>query len=142
VVQDAPPALRKLNSNVFAFFKNAKANFSLLRRSRYEVEGGYVTIDDVPFIPVYLVPTKQQKWKALAALLTELVANFDDSEWLETVTNQFTIPPDFTAKWCAILESDVVVVEEEPSTKEDDEMFDFTEENEQKENEGVTTGGG
>ncbi len=141
IVQDAPPALRKLNSNAYAFFKSAKSNYGVLRRSRFEVESGYVMIDDVPFLPVYLVPMKQKKWKALAGLLTELVANFVDSEWLETATSQFTVPPDFAGKWCAILERDEQLelpVEQPGTADDDDEMFDFDAEEEKQ----TTSGGG
>jgi hypothetical protein len=106
VVQDAPPALRKLNSNAFAFFKYAKDIFKILRRFRWEAEAGYVTVDELPFLPVYLVSCKKKKWKALAGLLTELVADVLEKDWLETASSALKIPDDFVTKWCAVLERD------------------------------------
>jgi hypothetical protein len=140
VVQDAPPALRKLNSNAYSFFKSAKKNFQVLRRFRFEAEGGYIMIDDVPFLPVYLVPTKQLKWKALGSLLTELVAEFLDREWLETATSQIAVPADFAGKWCTILDGVEMAEIETPSSpgEEDDEMFDAENEDEP----GSASGGG
>jgi hypothetical protein len=98
VVQDAPPALRKMNSNAYAFFRYAKSRFSPLRRYKFEAEDGYVSVDDVPFLLVYLVPTKQSKWRSLAEPLTELVADCLSKDWLETAMTEFEPPSGFTAK--------------------------------------------
>jgi hypothetical protein len=106
VVQDAPPALRTMNSNAFAFFKQAKDRFGVLRKFRFEAEDGYLTVNDTPFLPVYLVPVKQNKWKALAALLTELVADLLNVEWLETATSSLEVSDELKSKWCAVLQSE------------------------------------
>jgi hypothetical protein len=106
VVQDVPPALHKLNSKAFAFFKYAKDVYTSLRRFRWEAEAGYVTVDELPFLPVYLVSCKRKKWKALAALLTELVASVLEKDWLETASTALQIPDDFVNKWCSVLERD------------------------------------
>jgi hypothetical protein len=139
IVQDAPPALRKMNSNAYAFFKMAKSIYQPLRRSRFEAEGGYVTVDDQPFLPVYMVSTKKSKWKALAALLMELVADASDNDWLEMAVEPMKIPDDFVDKWCAILQRDEVqgLEEMEEETRASDASDD-----EWTEPELVASGGG
>jgi hypothetical protein len=116
IVQDAPPALGKMNSNAYAFFKAAKSTYSTLRRSRFEAEGGYVTMDDLPFLPVYMVTTKKSKWKALAALLSELVADVDESDWLKTAVSPLKIPDNFVDRWCAVLQRDEAQAMEEEAS--------------------------
>jgi hypothetical protein len=106
VVQDAPPALRRMNSTAYAFFKFARDHCPLLRKFRFEAEGGYLTMGEVPFLPVYLVPTKKTTWKQLAELLTELVIDHIEKDWLQTVVAGFKLPKGFSAKWCAIVQSD------------------------------------
>jgi hypothetical protein len=60
-------------------------------------------MNEVPLIPVYLVPKKESLWKKLADLLTETVADFLDLEWIETACARLTIPDNFTSRWCATL---------------------------------------
>jgi hypothetical protein len=103
VVQDAPPALRAMNLVVYKFFKAAKEWFPLLRKFRFETEGGFATMNEVPIVPVYLVPRKETLWKKLASLLMEVVADFLDLEWLETACSRMVIPENFTSRWCSIL---------------------------------------
>jgi hypothetical protein len=103
VVQDAPPALRRMNSNAYAFFKMAREEFSLIRNFRFEAEDGYLKMNDSPFLPVYLVPNKKDCWKKLASLLTELVIDYVDKDWLTAVTTEFTVPENFTTRWFKLL---------------------------------------
>jgi hypothetical protein len=112
IVQDAPPALRKLNSNTFTFFKFAKDCFQPLRRFRFEAEGGYVLVDDVPFLPVYMVSSKKAKWKALATLLTELVADGLERDWLDAASTPLTILDKFVEQWCSVIQQDSSPAEE------------------------------
>jgi hypothetical protein len=92
-----------MNSTAYAFFKFARENYSLVRQFRLETDGGYLTMDDVPILPVYLVPAKKSFWLALAALLTDLVADYVQKDWLETATATYKIPEWFTEKWCEVL---------------------------------------
>jgi hypothetical protein len=103
VVQDAPPALRRMNSNAYTFFKMARDQFSLIRQFRFEAENGYLTMNDRPFLPVYLVPNKRDSWKKLAALINELVIDYVDTDWLTAVTSEFVVPENFGTRWCQIL---------------------------------------
>jgi hypothetical protein len=103
VVQDAPPALRAMNSIVYKFFKSAKEWFPLLRKFRFETEEGYATMNEVPLVPVYLVPKKEELWKKLAGLLTEVIADFLDLEWIETACARVSVPENFMSRWCAVL---------------------------------------
>jgi hypothetical protein len=48
VVQDAPPALRRMNSTAYAFFKFGREQQPLIRNFCFEADGGYLTMDDVP----------------------------------------------------------------------------------------------
>jgi hypothetical protein len=103
VVQDAPPALRRLNSNAYTFFKYARDQFPPLRKVRFEAENGYLKIDDSAFLPVYLVPTNRAKWKQLASLLMELAVEQTELDWLEAATSPFVLPEGFVEKWCMVL---------------------------------------
>jgi hypothetical protein len=105
VTQDSPPALRMLYSTSYSFFKFIKDQFSVLRRFRYEAEDGYATINGVPFLPVYLIPKKQTAWRRLGALITEIVADFLDRDWMESVCSRLTVPDTFNQRWCDIIES-------------------------------------
>ncbi len=105
VTQDAPPALRMLYSTSYSFFKFIKDQFQILRRFRYEAEDGYATINGVPFTPVYLIPKKQTAWKKLGGLLTELVADFLDLDWVESACSRLTVPDTFHQRWFEIIEA-------------------------------------
>jgi hypothetical protein len=105
VMQDTPPALRTLYSTAYNFFKLAKEQFTILRRFRFEAEEGYATINGTPFMPVYLIPKRQTAWKKLAALLTEVVADYLDKDWLETACSRLTVPDAFHQRWCDIIEA-------------------------------------
>ncbi len=63
-------------------------------------------MDDAKLFPVYLVPTKQAKWKDLAILFTEAMADFLSVDWLESASAQPKIPDDFIPKWCAIIKGE------------------------------------
>jgi hypothetical protein len=148
VTQDAPPALRRMNSNAYAFFKFARDRFSPLRNFHFEVEAGYVSVSDTPLLPVYLIPTKQQKWVLLAPLLTELVANYLGKDWLETAASAFSVPDDFVTRWCSVLSSEatqatvdlVVGSQVEPPDDRMDE--DFNTFNDNDSHAGTGDGGG
>ncbi len=103
IVQDTPPALRKMNSNAFAFFKYSKGLFKPLRHCRFDAEDGYVLMDELRLFPVYLIPTKQLQWKRLSQLLAELVADFLDVDWLDSAAAPRSVPERFLAKWCAVI---------------------------------------
>jgi hypothetical protein len=124
VVQDSPPALRRMNSSAFAFFKFCKDRFKPLRRFRYEAEGGYVFIDDTQLFPVYMVPTKQSKWSALAKLILELTMDWLCVDWLEAASAPFELPATLMENWCAVLQSAGGEEEEEPETPDDEDITD------------------
>ncbi len=146
IVQDAPPALRKMNSNAFAFFKYAKSQFKPLRRCRFDAEDGYVLMDDLRLFPVYLIPTKKSNWKPLSQLLTELLADFLEVDWLDSASAPRSVPETFVAKWCSVVKRPEAneendgsrdAVESEVRHKDDDDNdMDVTS------NTNATTGGG
>jgi hypothetical protein len=92
-----------MNSNAYAFFKVARDKYSLIRNFRFEAEDGYLKMNDSPFLPIYLVPNKRESWSELAALLTELVVDYVNQDWLTTVTMEFKVPESFTSRWCKLL---------------------------------------
>jgi hypothetical protein len=94
-----------LYSTSYAFFKFIKDQYQVLRRFRYEAEDGYATINGVPFLPVYLIPKRQLAWRKLGALLTEIVADFLDKDWMESACSRLTVPDTFHQRWCDIIES-------------------------------------
>jgi hypothetical protein len=107
VAQDVPAEMRRMNSNVYSFFKWARDRERSLRGVRLDPDGGFLVMNDHPLLPIYLVPTKKRSWDALAHLLAELAASFLDRDWLETAMSTSPVIPDsFVKGWCVILKLD------------------------------------
>jgi hypothetical protein len=103
VQQDVPLPLRQMYSTCFAFFKRVKDLHDNLRKWFLNADDGYVVLDLVPVVPVYLVPKNTDKWVPLAALLNELVAGLVQTEWMDSVKKPIIVPNDFIEKWCDAL---------------------------------------
>jgi hypothetical protein len=107
VAQDVPAEMRRMNSNVYSFFKYARDRERSLRSFRLDADGGFLVMNDHHLLPIYLVPTKKRSWDALARLLAELAASFLDRDWLETaISTSSPVPETFVQAWCAVLKLD------------------------------------
>ncbi len=132
VQQDVPLQLRQMYSNCFSFFKRVKELHDRLRRCYLNADDGFVLLDSVPVVPVYLVPKDTNKWLSLAALLNDLVGDIGETEWMEAAKSPVRVPDEFVPKWCAALGVDAPikpitarhssVVDSVGATDEDDAM--------------------
>jgi hypothetical protein len=90
---DYPPELRALRSNAFQFFKEAKSLHDTIRMTFLDVadDSGFVTIDGVEFVPVYMVPRDKKKWPRLVTVMQSVVDSVRSLEWTDRITSAVTI---------------------------------------------------
>jgi hypothetical protein len=103
IQQDLPPKLRQMHSNAYAFVKFARDSFRRLRPTTFDVEDGYLHIENTPIVPVYLIPKKKANWKDLATVLVTEAGSLPDTEWLESVVKGSIDQTSLMSKWCTIL---------------------------------------
>jgi hypothetical protein len=101
---DYPPELRTLRSNAFQFFKEAKSLHDTIRMTYLDVtdNSGYVTVDGIEFVPVYMVPRDKKKWPQLITLLQSVVDSVRSIEWTDRVTSNASIDQAFAREWADI----------------------------------------
>jgi hypothetical protein len=120
VQQDLPPKLREMHSNAYAFIKLVKDRFRRLRPFLFEAEDGHFMVEKTPLVPVYLIPTKKDKWNELATVLASEIGGMVETEWLESVVSSNINVASVVEKWSAVLGISVNCVEGAHVTEEDD----------------------
>jgi hypothetical protein len=102
---DYPPELRALRSNAFQFFKEAKALHDTIRAAYLDVsnDSGFVTIDGVEFVPVYMVPRDRKKWSSLIPLMQAVVDQVRNIEWTVRITSTVSIDQAFVRDWANVV---------------------------------------
>jgi hypothetical protein len=111
---DFPPELRALRSNAFQFFKEAKSLHDEIRATYLDISNnsGYVLIDGVEFVPVYMVPSRdRKKWPRLIKLLQSIVDAVRGIEWTERVTTTVSIDQAFVWEWADVVGAEVQPVD-------------------------------
>jgi hypothetical protein len=102
---DYPPELRALRSNAFQFFKEAKSLHDTVRATYLDIsdDSGFITVDGIDFVPVYMVPRGRKKWPQLITLLQSVVDFVRGIEWTERVTSSVKIDQAFVREWANIV---------------------------------------
>jgi outer membrane murein-binding lipoprotein Lpp len=103
IQQDLPPKLREMHSNAYSFIKLAKDRFLRLRKTFFEADDGYLTVEKTPLVPVYLIPKKKDKWCDLATVLASEIGGMVETEWLESVVSSNIDVSSLIEKWSAVL---------------------------------------
>ncbi len=105
IAADLPPELRALRSTAFKFFKEAKSLHDTIRMAYLDVaqDSGYVTIDGIDLVPVYMVPRDTKKWPALITLMSKIVDSVRAIEWTERVTSKVQIDQSLVREWTELI---------------------------------------
>jgi hypothetical protein len=106
VGQENPPDLRFMQANAFRFIMYAKKVCEELRRFYLEAEEGFIRFARVPFLPVYLVPTKEAKWKDLSHVLLKMVLSVRGRDWMDRFRGVKELEPELIIEWNRILKRD------------------------------------
>jgi hypothetical protein len=122
IAVDFPPELRALRSTAFQFFKEAKALHDTIRSAFLDVsnDSGYVTVDGIEFVPVYMVPRDKKKWPALITLLLEVVESVKSLEWVVRITTTVSIDQKFVRAWAEAVGTKPPVARSEVAQKDED----------------------
>ncbi len=112
IAVDLPPELRALRSNAFQFFKETKALYSDIRATYLDVshDSGFVTVDGIDFIPVYMVPRDKKKWPPLITIFVRVIESVLGLEWTVRITSSVSIDPGFVREWAEAMGSKPPVV--------------------------------
>jgi hypothetical protein len=102
---DYPPELRALRSNAFQFFKEAKSLHDNIRNTFLDIadDSGFVTVDGIDFVPVYMVPKDRKKWPKLIEIMQSVVDSVRAFEWTVRVTSSVSIDQSFAREWANIV---------------------------------------
>ncbi len=121
VGQENPPDLRQMQANAFRFIMYSKKVCEELRRFYLEAEDGFIRFARVPFLPVYLVPTKETKWKDLSRVLLKMVKSVRGRDWVDRFQGVKELEPGLVAEWNDILKRTDYEDEDEDNEASDDE---------------------
>jgi hypothetical protein len=102
---DLPPELRSLRSNAFQFFKEARSLDQKIRAAYLDIshDSGYVTVDGLDLVPVYLVPRDKKKWPTLIMLLARIVDSVREVEWTVRITTSVSIDSALVREWADVV---------------------------------------
>jgi hypothetical protein len=98
---DLPPELRAMRSNAFQFFKEVKSLHQEVRSTYLDVshDSGYVSIDGIDFVPVFMVPRAKKKWPQLITLMIRVIDFVRGLEWTERITSTVSIDQALVREW-------------------------------------------
>jgi hypothetical protein len=104
---DFPPELRALRANAFQFFKEAKSLHDSIRAAYLDIsnDSGFITIDGIEFVPVYMVPRDRKKWPSLISLLQSVIDMVRGIEWTDRITATVSIDQSLVREWAALVGS-------------------------------------
>ncbi len=105
IAVDLPLELRSLRSNAFQFFKEARSLHQNIRAAYLDIshDSGYVTVDGLDLVPVYMVPRDKKKWPSLIMLLTRIVDSVREVEWTVRITASMSIDSALVREWADIV---------------------------------------
>jgi hypothetical protein len=104
---DLPPELRTMRSNAFQFFKEVKSLHQEVRSAYLDVshDSGYVSVDGIDFVPVFMVPRAKKKWPQLITLMIRVIDFVRDLEWTDRITSTVSIDDALVREWAEVVGS-------------------------------------
>jgi hypothetical protein len=113
---DYPPELRALRLNAFQFFKEAKLLHDTIRTTFLDVadDSGFVMVDGIEFVPVYMVPRDKKKWSNLVKILLSVVDSVRGLEWTDRITSTVSINQALVHEWADVVGAKFRVIKEDP----------------------------
>jgi hypothetical protein len=104
---DLPPELRAMRSNAFQFFKEVKSLHQEIRSTYLDIshDSGYISIDGIDFVPVFMVPRAKKKWPKLIPLMIRGIDFVRGLEWTERVTSTVSIDQALVREWAEVVGS-------------------------------------
>jgi hypothetical protein len=101
IAVDLPVELRAMRSTAFKFFKEVKAMHQDVRSTYLDVShsSGYVTVDGIDFVPVYMIPRDVKRWPNLIPLFVRVLDFVKNIDWTDRITAKVHIDPELTEKW-------------------------------------------
>jgi hypothetical protein len=126
IAPDLPPDLRLLRSTAFKFFKEARSLYDTVRATFLDVslDSGWVTIDGVEFVPVYLIPKDAKKWPILHPIFERAVAEVLAIEWVAKKTTAVQVDPTLVQEWADAVGLKAPARSEDDRDSSDAEMHD------------------
>jgi hypothetical protein len=90
-----------MRSNAFQFFKEVKSLHQEVRAAYLDIshETGYVSVDGIDFVPVFMVPRDKKKWPRLIDLMIRVIDFVRGLEWTERITSTVTIDAALVREW-------------------------------------------
>ena len=102
LAQVQPYNLRIIVQMARRFITHAKSNNQSLKGFYLEVIAGFLTWNGVPLIPAYMIPSDQDKWVCLQALLAQWLNELRRKPWSERHNSVCNGLRDFQRAWARI----------------------------------------
>jgi hypothetical protein len=122
-----------MQTNAFRFIMFSKKVCDELRRYYLEAEDGFIRFARVPFLPVYLVPTKEAKWKDLSRVLLKMVRSVRGRDWVDRFRGVKELEPELIAEWNHILKRPDDEDGSELSEEDEEDNFEAGDDDKEKE---------